>query len=202
MIRYADHSARGVAPLAKLAWRPRERPSRGFEPFVTRRNALESRADRGMRAYVTSGGPLMTTRKPAPCVRATASRHVGWRAQGSRHTSGVKAFAYAPHDGGAHGVGLSGMAGDACVSLQVSPPTVATQVSGGRDGPRRIDGDARTKHRVRARTPRRSHHPEVAPDVSILRRAQNRYVASDALASMTEATRQHRSVSRRTRRSR
>jgi hypothetical protein len=50
-----DHSAKGVAPLAKLAWRPRERPSRGFEPFVTRRNALESRADRGMRAYVTSG---------------------------------------------------------------------------------------------------------------------------------------------------
>src|SRR5438132_593599 len=80
------------------------------------------------------------------------------------------------------------MAGDVCVSLQASPPKVATQVSGGRDGPRRLDGDARTKHRVRARTPRRSHHPEVAPGVSILRRAQNRYVASDALASMTEAT--------------
>src|ERR1700737_1831631 len=32
-----------------------QRPSRGFERFVTRRNALESRADRGMRAYVTSG---------------------------------------------------------------------------------------------------------------------------------------------------
>jgi hypothetical protein len=144
----------------------------------------------------------MTTRKPAPCVRATASRHVGWRAQGSRRTSGVKAFAYAPHDGGAHGVGLSGMVGDACVSLQAPPPKVATQVSGGRDGPRRIDGDARTKHQVRAWTPRRSHRPEVAPDVAILRQAQNRYVASDALASMTEATRQHRSVSRRTRRSR
>ena len=55
---------------------------------------------------------------------------------------------------------------------------MATQDSGGRDGPRRTDGDARTKHRVRAQTPRRSHHPEVAPDVSILRRAQNRYVAS------------------------
>src|SRR5450631_2248249 len=31
------------------------RPSRGFAPAVTRRNDLESRADRGMRAYVTSG---------------------------------------------------------------------------------------------------------------------------------------------------
>jgi len=46
------------------SWRewPRTKRSRGFEPFVTRRNALESRADRGMRAYVTSGDPLVTTR--------------------------------------------------------------------------------------------------------------------------------------------
>jgi hypothetical protein len=56
-----------------------KRPSRGFRPFVMRRNPLESRADGGMRAYVISGGPLMTTRKPAPCVRAAASRHVVWR---------------------------------------------------------------------------------------------------------------------------
>ena len=33
----------------------------GSEPFVTRRNALERRAD-GYRAYVTSGAPLVTTR--------------------------------------------------------------------------------------------------------------------------------------------
>ncbi len=51
-----------------------KRPSRGFRAFVMRRNRLESRADGGMRAYVISGGPLMTTRKPAPCVRATACR--------------------------------------------------------------------------------------------------------------------------------
>src|ERR1700682_5840843 len=63
-----DHSAKGVAPLAKLAWRPRERPSRGFERSVTRRNALESRADRGMRAYVTGGWPSSGRRAPAvPC---------------------------------------------------------------------------------------------------------------------------------------
>lgn len=71
-------------------------------------------------------------------------------------------------------------AGDVCVGLQAPPPKAATQVSGGRDGPRRIDGDARTKHRVRARTPRRSHCSEVASGVSIPHQAQNRYAASDA----------------------
>ena len=33
----------------------------------------------------------VTTRKPAPCVHATASRHVGLQAPGSRHTSGAMA---------------------------------------------------------------------------------------------------------------
>jgi hypothetical protein len=61
LIRYANHSARGVAPLAKLAWRPRQRPSRGLEPSVTRRNALERRADRGMRAYVTGSDDAQTS---------------------------------------------------------------------------------------------------------------------------------------------
>jgi hypothetical protein len=45
-----------------------------------------------MRAYVTGGDPPpVTTREPAPCVRATTPRHVAWRAQGSRHTSDAKA---------------------------------------------------------------------------------------------------------------
>src|ERR1700681_317668 len=74
--------------------------------------------------------------------------------------------------------------------------------AGGAMVPVVLTGTRECEHHVRARTPRRSATLEVAPDVSILRRAQNRYVASDALASMTEATRQHRSVSRRTRRSR
>ena len=63
-----DHSAKGVAPLAKLAWRPRERPSRGFERFVTRRNALEGRADRGMRAYVTGGAHRQWTTRAGSAV--------------------------------------------------------------------------------------------------------------------------------------
>jgi hypothetical protein len=64
-----------------------------------------------------------------------------------------------------------------------------------RDSPRRMDGDARLRNRSRARTPRRSCHPEVAPGVPMLRQAQNRYAAPDALASTTEATRQRCSVS-------
>ena len=44
-----------------------------------------------MRAYVTGGDPRVTTRAQGRCVRATASRHVVWRAHGSRHTSGAKA---------------------------------------------------------------------------------------------------------------
>jgi hypothetical protein len=47
--RYANHSATDVAFIAV------EDASRGSEPTVMRRDTLESRADRGMRAYVTSG---------------------------------------------------------------------------------------------------------------------------------------------------
>src|SRR5947208_1861377 len=129
----------------------------------------------------------VTTRKPAPCVHVAASRHVAWRAQGSdtraRRSRAARTARWRRSPGRAQG-----MAGDACVSLQAPPPKVATQVSGGTRWSCRIDGDARTKHRVRAQTPRRSYHPEVAPDASILRQAQNRYVAADALASVTEAT--------------
>jgi hypothetical protein len=64
---------------------------------------------------------------------------------------------------------------------------VATQVSGGRDGPRRFDGDARMKrhahgHRAASAT-LRSHR-----DVSILRQAWGGDVAKDTFASRTEAT--------------
>jgi hypothetical protein len=50
---------------------------------------------------------LAVTTRAVPCVRATASRHVVWRAQGSRHTSGAKAVAHAPPIGGDLGVGVS-----------------------------------------------------------------------------------------------
>src|SRR5438093_1042211 len=62
-------------------------PSRRFRTFVTRRNALERRADRGMRAYVTGGGdPPVTTREPAPCValRPHATSGGELKARGTR----------------------------------------------------------------------------------------------------------------------
>jgi len=43
----------GFAPIAVEDVMAFKRPSRGSEPSVMRRDALESRADRGMRAYVT-----------------------------------------------------------------------------------------------------------------------------------------------------
>src|SRR5437879_4259020 len=114
-----------------------------------------------MRAYVTSSDDAQTSAMHARCgltPRRVASSGLATRATRTPHAAHT-------HDGRALRVGLRGMAGDAYVSLQAPPPKVATQVSGGRDGPGRIDGDARTKHRVRERTPRRSHRPEVAPDV-------------------------------------
>lgn len=57
-----------------------------------------------------------------------------------------------------------------------------------------LPGTRDCEHRSRARTPHRSRHAEVAPSAPALRQARNRYAASDALASTTEATRQRPSV--------
>ena len=68
-----------------------------------RRDALESRADRGMRAYVTSSDDA----REAPCVRATASRHVVWRARWlAAHERREGLAQHAPPVGGDLGVGL------------------------------------------------------------------------------------------------
>jgi hypothetical protein len=69
-----------------------------------RRDALETRADRGMRAYVTSG--LVPTRAKRDCVRYGLTPHRVGELDGSRHTRGVKAFAHTPPVGGDLGVGL------------------------------------------------------------------------------------------------
>jgi hypothetical protein len=60
------------------------------------------------------------------------------------------------------------------------------QGSGWRDGPRRSDGDARNSTRTDRRAA--SATPRLHLDASILRQAQDRYVAKDALTSATEAT--------------
>ena len=46
-----------------------------------RRDALESRADRDMRAYVTGSDDARAKRD---CVRATASRHIVWASSMAR----------------------------------------------------------------------------------------------------------------------
>src|SRR6202171_1606588 len=140
-----DHSARGIAPLAKLAWRPRERPSRGFERFVTRRNALESRADRGMRAYVTSCSDDAQTSAMRARYGLTPRRVASSRLAAHERREGLRVARTACWR---RSLDVARMkAGDACGSLQVRGGSGGNaQGSGWRDGPRRFDGDARRKH--------------------------------------------------------
>ena len=75
--------------------------------------------------------------------------------------------------------------------LRFSAGATATQVatlncSGGRDGPRRFDGDARNSARTDGRATPATLRLHL--DVSIPGRAQDRYVAKNAFASVTEAT--------------
>lgn len=70
-----------------------------------RRDALESRANRDMRAYVTGGRPVTTRAKRHACALRPHATSCG-EFDGSQHTSGAKAFAHAPPAGGDLGVGL------------------------------------------------------------------------------------------------
>jgi len=89
-----------------------------------RGDVLESRADRGMRAYVTSG--LVPTRAKRQ-ARATASRH-GVRASSmARSTRAARRPLCTRRLLAAISGRAQGTAGDVCVSLQASPPKVATQ---------------------------------------------------------------------------
>jgi hypothetical protein len=67
-----------------------------------RRNALESRADRGMRAYVTGSDDA----RERDCVRYGLTPHRVGELDGSRHTRGANAFAHTPPVGGDLGLGL------------------------------------------------------------------------------------------------
>jgi len=82
-----------------------KRPSRGFRAFVMRRNPLESRADGGMRAYVT-GGASNDAQTSAMRARYGLTPRRACELDGSKHTSGAKAFAHAPPVGGDLGLGL------------------------------------------------------------------------------------------------
>ena len=120
------------------------RPSRGSEPSVMRRDALESRADRGMRAYVTSG--LVPTRAKRQAWHYGFTPRRACELDGSQPTSGAKTFAHAPPVGGDLGLGsdegrrrLRFSAGARPLRWQRSGQQVA------RWSPS-FDGDARRKH--------------------------------------------------------
>jgi hypothetical protein len=180
----------------------------GLEEVVTWigafRHATKRRGDAEtvpMRAYVTGGDPPpVTTRKPAMRARygLTPRRVASSRLTAHERREGLCARTACWR----RSRGRARMkAGDACAVLQAS-----RQLRWQRSE-RRVARWSPSFRRGRAKQhahgqSRRSHYAEVAPDVAILRQAQNRYAATDALASTTEATRQHRSVSRRTRRSR
>ena len=160
-----------------------------MEPSVTRRNALERRADRGMRAYVTDGRPVTTTtraKRHACALRphATSCGRARWLAAHSRR-EGLRAHTACWR----RSRGLARMkASDACDVLQ-APRLLRWQRSRQwwRDGRRRFDG---TRERNSVRTDSRATPTTLRlhRDVSILRRAQDRYVAKNAFASATEAT--------------
>jgi len=162
-------------------WRPRKRPSRGFEPFVMRRKPVDSRADRGMRAYVTSGCTANddARRQHRACALRTHPVPLAssWLVADKRSEGHSR---HAPHVGGDLGGMLRGTAGDACASLQASRPTVATRGS----GVRRWSASQLTRTRdceiAAAHGHRRFRYLEVAPGVPILRQAQDPYAASDA----------------------
>ena len=76
-IRYADHSAAGIAPIAVLDVMAFGRPSRNSEVLDhAKRRRLHSAAT-VIRAYVTSSDDARERDR----VRATVSRHVVWRAR-------------------------------------------------------------------------------------------------------------------------
>ena len=155
-------------------------PSRTSEPPFTRRGALDKRADRGMRAYVTSG-ELVHDARSAMRVRYGLTPRRVLTSSMARHTSGARPSRSTHRLQAAISGWGSGDGGRCLRSLQASPPKVPTlRAAGRRDGPCRFDVGARLRDRSRERTPRQSRHPEVAPDVSIRRQAPNRYAASDA----------------------
>ena len=119
------------------------RPSRGSEPLVMRRDALESRVDRGMRAYVTSGLVPTRAKRHACALRphaivcrarwlATHERREGLRA----HTAGWRRSR----------VRLGWTPATPALFCRAGYSGGNAQGSGRRDGPRRFDGYARRKH--------------------------------------------------------
>ena len=142
---------RALRSSRQKTWRPRERPSHGFRAFVMRRNPVDSGADRGMRAYVTSG---CTANDDARATRGARAQRPHAMACGELKARGTRAArrscTHAPPVGGTLGVGL----GNGRRRLRCSAG--ARQLRWQRSG-------TRGRALRRATTLRRSRHPEVAP---------------------------------------
>jgi hypothetical protein len=169
-------------------------PSLG-ETLPRWRAAAGARVRHWRRTTCTS--QLRRARSSDACAAtALTPRRMG-RARGSPHTSGAKAVAHAPPGGGVSRGRARVKAGDACGVLQMPRRLKWQRLRAAGDAmvPVAMTGTRDCEHRSRARTPRRSRYPEVAPGVAIPRQAQDRYAAPDALASATEATKRSCSVS-------
>ena len=161
---------------------------------------MKARADGGMRAYVTGGArPPVTTRarqRHACALRPHATSR--WRARWlAAHERREGLAQHAPHVGGDLGgrAQVDGGRRLRCSAGATAPTGGNAQGSGGAMVPVVLTGTRDCEHRSRARTPRRSRYPEVAPDVSIPRQARTATPLQTLLASTTEATKQHCSVS-------
>jgi hypothetical protein len=96
-----------------------------------RRKPVDSGADRGMRAYVTSGCTANDDARRQHVHARYGRNPCHWRARGSLQTSGARVTGDMHRTLAAiSGAGLRGTAGEACASLQAAPPKVATQGSG------------------------------------------------------------------------
>ena len=201
--------ARLSDPCVDHSWKALHLPAAGVaasQEAVTKFRALgharkrrEYATTMPMRAYVTSGDPLVDDARKARLLRATASRHIAWRAQGSPTRAARRTSAqHAPHGGGALRVGLRGWR---------ATPALLCRRRGGSGGNAQGSRLARWSPSVRrgraTANIAAAHGHRAAPTTLEIapRRADPASSAGpgtslpDALASTTEATRQPCSVS-------
>ena len=123
------------------------------EPLPHAKQDRSQGASPGVRAYVTSGGPLVTTRaqRGAGAQRPHTTACGELKARGAR--AARRSRAHAPHVGGALGVGFGEWpATPALFCRRPAAQVVTLRAAGRRDGPRRTDGDARPRIEPRTDT--------------------------------------------------
>ncbi len=125
--------------------------------------------------------------KPTPCVRATASRYIAWRARWlAAHERREDLAQHAPHVGGDLGVGLGeGRRRLRCFAGAAATWVATLTAAGGAMVPVVSTG---TREIARARTSRRSRYPKVAPRRIDPASSAEWVRRSRRFASTTEAT--------------